>query len=216
MGDGVIVRLVRRAAIAALVLLCAACVARTPGVVAPEPAGGESSLVREMLGGDLGRAWALYGRGRHAEALIEFRKVKDGAESSEDREEARYGVAKCLVKMEYFAQAVEVLGPFSPSPQTDTARRRLALAGQAMLLDERPADAETLLEIALAGRDEPGEPPAWLGPCSANLGCAYLRNGKPAKAMTMYERAAGLFRRSGRTDAAAKAEEMARSLKEAL
>jgi len=187
---------------------------RDAGPVAA-PVERQTSLAEEMITGDRGRAWSLYGRGQYPEAVIEFRKVMAYGRTVEEREDGRFGLAKCLIRMEMFAQAVDTLGPFSTSPQTDATRRRMALAGQAMLLDGRTGDAETLLEIALTDRDAPDVPP-WMGACSANLARAYLYNDKPAKAVTMYEKAADIFRQAGRADAATRAEEMAESLRAAL
>ena len=50
------------------------------------------------------------------------------------------------------------------------------------------------------------QPPSWLGGCCANLGCAYLRNDKPEKAIALYAFAAEVFRMQNNRIAAEKAQ----------
>ena len=52
------------------------------------------------------------------------------------------------------------------------------------------------------------EPPSWLPPCCANLGCAYLKNDKPQKAAVLYSYAAQIYRTLGNQIAADRAQRM--------
>ncbi len=194
-----------------LVLLITTSCASGPGVK-PEPSadsGGDETVAAELFAADRNKARQMMMQGKYPEAVAEFRKLMDYGETPFIREEARMDLARCFIKMENFAGALKTLRPFPEEPKTKNERRRLALAGEVMLRDNRPEEAETLLEIALAGF-EPGDAyPSWTAACCENLGLAYLKNGKFSQSIVLYKRAADLYRDSGRIPEAREAEDMA-------
>jgi len=194
-----------------VVLMTAACAAG-PGVK-PEPsaaAGGNETIAAELFAANLDKAQQMMLQGKYPEAIAEFRKLMDYGETSLTREEARMGLARCFMKIENFAGALKTLRPFPQEPKTENDRHRLALAGEVLLRDDRPEEAETLLEIAMVGFDKPADAyPSWAAACCENLGCAYLKNGKFSHAIRLYQYAADLYRGSGRFPEAREAEDMA-------
>ena len=222
----------------------------------------ENTLAKDPRLGSLDRAELLRSQGDYAAAAIEYRKVIDCAETEWDRQEARIGAAKSLIKLHRYAAAMKCLGCLPVAAESDYDCRRLAIAGEILLRQRRPEEAETCLELALdacalevyvtgfklanktsrepapgsadtiqaglqipekpmpdpdgedagfsgATTDEAFEmmpvpeedaeicdirPPSWMPAACANLGRAYLKNGKPEKAAVMYEFTAHLSR----------------------
>jgi hypothetical protein len=250
----------------------------------------------------LDRAIVLQDQGDHVKAVMEFRNVIDCAESHGEREEARIGAAKSLIRLHRYAAASAVLGTLPAVAESESDCRKMAIAGEILLRQRRTEEAETCLELALdacdlaafgppmrphaivsggqcgatnqceaTGRsfpvtgaslqspvdsgDEDGPPelvppgvrvlepvpgplgpelpgshhrgasplhggtpppPAWLAGCCANLGCAYLKNDKPEKALVMYQFAAHLSRQRGKHIAAERAQRVCDELNAVL
>jgi tetratricopeptide (TPR) repeat protein len=119
------------------------------------------------------------------------------AASAANRDElysAMRGKARCLRAMGRLKLALSALEPISVEPQTPAECLQLALAGELLLQMRKYQEAESSLEVALDGvRDEEEKYAQWTAVASANLGNAYLRNGKLRQSKTMYGKAAKLF-----------------------
>lgn len=112
---------------------------------------GSNSLPQDLRLSDIDRARLLQDQGDHAAATIEFRKVVECAADDEERDEARIGAAKSLIKMHRYAPAMVVLGPLPVVAESDYDCRKLAIAGEILLRQHRPEEAETCLELSLDG-----------------------------------------------------------------
>jgi tetratricopeptide (TPR) repeat protein len=97
----------------------------------------------------LERAELLRSQGDHIAATIEYRKVIESAEDPMEREEARIGAAKSLIKLHRLPAAMAVLGPLPVQPMSEWDSRKLAIAGEIYLREHRHEEAETCLELAL-------------------------------------------------------------------
>jgi len=179
------------------------------------PGGVRETLALEFLRINPGAAGRFMRQGQYPQAAVEFRKIISFAQEPAARERARLDLARCYIRMENYAGAVAALQPLSAGPQSDYERLKLALAGEALLRDGRTGDAETLLEIALDGAAPAEGADRREAVCSENLGCAYLKNGKPEKAAALYRRAALLYERQGHAAAARAAAGMAAALQAA-
>jgi tetratricopeptide (TPR) repeat protein len=172
--------------------------ASTPRLQAADPQSPPENAVGIAAGlfaADADKARALLAQGAYELAAVEFRKLMDFGDTEDVRAAARLDMARCLIKMQNYDGAIAMLQPFPTEPRSDNERRGLAIAGEALLRDDRSEEAETLLEIAL-GSYEPGDEvcQAWAAGCCANLGLAYLKNSKYAQAAALYRRAAALYR----------------------
>jgi len=113
----------------------------------------------------LERAELLRAQSDYIAATIEYRKVIESAEDPMEREEARIGAAKSLIKLHRLPAAMAVLGPLPVQPMSEWDSRKLAIAGEIYLREHRHKEAETCLELALdacRGRFcETGQSPGW-------------------------------------------------------
>lgn len=97
----------------------------------------------------LERAELLLAQGDYAAAVIQYRNVIACAEDHWEREEARVGAAKSLIRMHRYAAAMAILGYLPAAPESEYDCRKLAIAGEILLRQRRTEDAETCLELAL-------------------------------------------------------------------
>jgi tetratricopeptide (TPR) repeat protein len=191
-------------------------------------------VAEEMSQVNLLRAQLMQQQGKYQSAIIEYLKILDSDVSELDIQQARLGVAKCLIKLGKFTSAIARLKPLPLTPNSDSDSQVLAVAGEAMLRLGKFQEAESVLEIALENAEifseyempedllDPVVPenieetavstPLWIAPCAGNLGYAYLKNCKPIKAFLLYQQAAGLYARQGDSLACRKARRMADDL----
>ena len=174
----------------------------------------EDSTLIPLLQGDLDLALHHESAGDYANAVIEFKKVLQFETESEKRNRAQIGLARSLIKMGNYIEAVRILKPLRPEPQTIDDCFRLALAGEALLRAEYFTKAETLLELSLTGIEDGGFHPQWLAVCFANLGSAYLKNDKPHQALVLFRKAAVEFENLNMTNKAQHAGKMAEMIHE--
>ncbi len=140
--------------------------------------------------------------GRHIQALKLFRDIRRRSLIAEERDLARFGEARCLMKMNRYAAAVSTLAPLPDTVSSANDRKRLTLCGEAFLRMNNPTGAESVLEVALSGYDVKTSYASWAAACCANLARAYLINDKPIQSARMYMLASVQFRATGRLDAA--------------
>jgi tetratricopeptide (TPR) repeat protein len=131
---------------------------------------------------------------RYMEALKQYHQLAASAANRDELYSAMRGKARCLRAMGRLKLALSALEPISVEPQTPAECLQLALAGELLLQMRKYQEAESSLEVALDGvRDEEEKYAQWTAVASANLGNAYLRNGKLRQSKTMYGKAAKLF-----------------------
>lgn len=169
----------------------------------------EDSTLIPLLQGDLNLALQHESAGDYTNAVIEFKKVLQFETDGAKRNQAQIGLARSLIKMGNHIEAVRILKPLRPEPQTVDDCLRLALAGEALLRAEHFTKAETLLELSLTGIEDRGFHPQWLAVCLANLGSAYLKNDKPFQAQILFRKAAAEFGKLKMANKAKHASEMA-------
>jgi len=201
-----------------LAMLLAGC-ATTPGPQdAPPgtPPGEDQADLADLFDGDLAKAHALREAGYHELAVGEYRRVAEGGAPAVVKTEARIGQARCFLRLDNPAAAVRALTPPPVNPASDAERRHLAWLGEALLRADAPREAESPLEVAVAGFPADAPLPPWAARCCANLAGAYLRNGKPPQAVALYYRAALAFEQHGDLEAADYAQRMARDILAAL
>lgn len=175
----------------------------------------ESSLV-PLLKGDFSRAAGFEKAGDYSSAVIEYKKVLQFETDSSKKSMAQTGLARSLIKMGNYIEAVRVLKPLNPEPQSVEECFKLALAGEALLRSEHFPEAETLLELSLTGLEDRGYEPEWRAVSFANLGSAYLKNDKPEQALVLYRKAAAEFQHLEMTNKAKHSYEMAGLIHEYL
>ena len=169
----------------------------------------QDSAWQPLLQGDLNLALNYESTGDYSNAVIEYKKCLQFETDSAKKNQAQIGLARSLIKMGNYIEAVRILKPLSPEPQTVDECLRLALAGEALLRSEHFPEAETLLELSLTGIEDKGYHPEWIAVCFANLGSAYLKNDKPHQALVLYRKAAAEFENLKMTNKAKHAREMA-------
>lgn len=152
------------------------------------------SALTPLLQGDPELALKYENAGDYSNAVIEYKKCLNFETDTDKKNQAQTGLARSLIRMGRYIEAVRNLKPLSAEPQTLNECFKLALAGEALLRAEHFPEAETLLEISLTGIEEKGFHPEWIAVCFANLGSAYLRNDKPAQALVLYRKAAAEFK----------------------
>lgn len=113
-------------------------------------------------------------------------------------EEATLGKARAFAGMKKYTYAIGTLEPLPENPATSYARKKLALAGEILLKDNKHSSAEPVLELALDGLPEAKS--ADFATVYANLGNAYMKNYKPEKGLAMFCQAQKLFDNSGRSN----------------
>lgn len=99
--------------------------------------------------GSLERGQLLLDQGDNSAAAVQFRNIIACTEDHWEREEARIGAAKAMIRMHRLAAAMAALGTLPAAPQTEYDCRKLAIAGEIMLRQRRTEEAETCLELAL-------------------------------------------------------------------
>ena len=164
--------------------------------------------------GELNHAASLEAAGRHQEALLAYRRA--GLSSPSFRDESDFGIARCLLAMDRPEPALAALEPLAVHPESAFDRERLALAGQAFLLQKRYRTAEKILSRAANGFEPELQNARWLAAAYANLGKALLENDKADEASSAYGAAAGLFAASGQRDKAATCRDMQMTIDEWL
>ncbi len=97
----------------------------------------------------LERAELLFSQGDYVAAAMEYRKVVECPADEWQREEARIGAAKSLVELKKFPAAIVALGPLPTAPASSIDARKLAVAGEVYLRENRTKEAESCLELAL-------------------------------------------------------------------
>lgn len=125
----------------------------TAGCSTVRPLGGRDSggLAADPSLSTLNRAELLYAQGQYMDAVIEFRLVTDRAGDDWEREQARIGAAKSLIKLHRLPAAMAALGQLPVEPASETDANKLALAGEIYLRQRRFKEAEPCLELALDG-----------------------------------------------------------------
>jgi tetratricopeptide (TPR) repeat protein len=167
----------------------------------------------DMRQARLSQAQALQQQRQYREAIVEYKKVLEFSTSPVECQQARLGMARCLVHLEDHSAALATLKPLPLARGSDLDRQVLAVAGEAMLHLGQYEDAETILELALDDMtNESLALSSWRAPCCGNLGYAYLKNAKLDKAVVLYRRAAGLYAQQGNAAAARRALRMAEDL----
>ncbi len=129
-------------------------------------------------------------RGKYPDALLIYRKLSASGNHGDERDTAILGTVRCLLKMGKAPAALASLHPLPESARTLHARKRLALAAQALLLLKDPVRAEAYLELALNGFNPNLSESNWAAPVYANYAKACLENDKPDKAANAYRLAA--------------------------
>ena len=130
-------------------------------------------------------------------ALKQYSQLIEAAVNRTELYAAMRGKARCLRAMGRLKLALSALSPLSVNPETPLDCVQLGMAGELLLQLHKYKEAESTLEVALDGvRNKEKQYAPWTASASANLGNAYLRNGKLQQAQTMYKKAAKLFRAS--------------------
>lgn len=110
-----------------------------------------NSLPEDPRLSSLERARLLQDQGDHLAATVEFRKVLASEADVWEREEAKIGAAKSLIRTHRYAPAMAILAPLPVLAESDHDCRKLALAGEILLRQHRAEEAESCLELALDG-----------------------------------------------------------------
>jgi hypothetical protein len=152
--------------------------------------------------------------GRHSEALLVYRRI--GSLSPQFADEAGLGAARCLLAMDRPAPALAALEPLGVPAANCLEREKLALAGQALLLQRKYKTAESALSRALNGAGEECSGLPWEAAAYANFGKALLENDKTGEASRAYGTAARLYAVAGRMDKAATCRDLQATIDEWL
>jgi tetratricopeptide (TPR) repeat protein len=170
-------------------------------------------IAEEMRQARLSHARLLQQQRQYREAIVEYKKALEFSTSPAERQQARLGVARCLVHLEDHTAALVTLKPLPLGRGSDMDRQVLAVAGEAMLHLGQYEDAETILELALDDMtNESRALASWRAPCCGNLGYAYMKNTKLDKAVSLYCLAARLYVQQGNAAAARRASRLAEDL----
>ena len=138
---------------------------------------------------------------KYTEALKQYNLLIGTAENRHDLYAAMRGKARCLRAMGRLKLALGSLSPLPVKPETPLDCLQLAMAGELFLQMHKYKEAESSLEVALDGvRGKEKNYSAWSATASANLGNAYLRNGKLEQSRIMYRKAAKLYRHLSRPE----------------
>ena len=149
----------------------------------------------------LARAEKMEKNKQYMEALKRYSQLTATAANRADLYSAMRGKARCLRDMGRLKLALSALEPISVDPKNPLDCIQLAMAGELLLRMRKYQEAESSLEVALDGvRDEEMKYAQWTAAASANLGNAYLKNGKLIQSKIMYKKAAKLFHYLKRTD----------------
>jgi len=139
-------------------------------------------------------ALKLEKRKQYMAALKQYSQIIETAETRLALHKAVCGKARCLGKIGKLKLAFSSLAPLSDLAGSPADCEKLALAGELLLCMRKFQTAESTLEVALDGvRENEKKYAFWTAPASANLGNAYLRNGKLKQAQIMFSKAAKLF-----------------------
>lgn len=168
-----------------LIFLLSACVSEPASLKRAQSKLPEISLIS---------AGKLEKRQQHLEALKQYNILINNAVNRHDLYAAMRGKARCLRAIGRLKLAISALSPLSINPKTPLDCLQLAMAGELLLQMRKYKESESALEVALDGvRNKEKKYSLWTAAASANLGNAYLHNGKLTQAQTMYKKAAKLF-----------------------
>jgi tetratricopeptide (TPR) repeat protein len=149
---------------------------------------------------------SLEASGRHSDALLLYKRI--ASLSPQFGDEAGLGAARCLLAMDKPAPALAALEPLNIPAQNRLDHEKLALAGQALLMQRKFRAAEAALTHALGGVGEEHTDTPWAPAAYANFGKALLENDKAEEASAAYRVAARLYAAVGRRDRAATCRDM--------
>jgi tetratricopeptide (TPR) repeat protein len=175
---------------------------KTPAV-SPWPSGEDQTADARR---EFGAANSLEASGRYPDALPLYERV--ASLSPQFGDAAGLGAARCFLAMGKPAPALAALGPLANPALNDPDHEKLALAGQALLMQRKFRAAETVLARAAGafGGEYPNR--SWAPAAYANFGKALLENDKAGEAATAYGIAARLYAASGQRDKAATCRDM--------
>jgi tetratricopeptide (TPR) repeat protein len=177
-----------------LIFLFSACVSKQSPAKAPDTP--QANKVPEAYPLN---AVELEKQQKYTEALKQYNLLIGTAENRNDLYAAMRGKARCLRAMGRLKLALGSLAPLPVKPKTSLDCLQLAMAGELFLQMHKYKEAESSLEVALDGvRGKEKKYRAWSATASANLGNAYLRNGKLEQSRIMYKKAAELYHYSNR------------------
>lgn len=146
-------------------------------------------------------------QGFYHRAYSIYDDLRAGSTTAEIKTTAGIGCARCLLRMDRTDAAIVRLGELPQLPATVADAERMALAGEAFLRKRRPLVAEPLLAKAMSFTGVLDQ--AWAAPAYANLGVAFVQNGKPEPAWRAYRQAELLFIQMEDRDAARECREIA-------
>jgi tetratricopeptide (TPR) repeat protein len=165
----------------------------------------------------LSHAHLMLRQGKIDLAMTEYTHILGTPGAEQDREQARLGLAKCLLQRSDYASASALLSPLRMPARDEIEMQKLAVAGEAMLRLGQNKEAQIVLKSARENvQKTTGPMPSWMAACSGNLGYAYLKNGRPDKAFILYRQTADLYRQQGNMLAAYEAQRMADELESVL
>ena len=154
----------------------------------------QTSSVPEIEPVTLKSAAALEKNKQFLPALKQYSQLIGTVSTRADLYSAMRGKARCLREIGRPKLALSALSPINVEPENDLDCIQLAMAGELLLQMRKYKEAESSLEVALDGvRFKEKKHAKWTAVASANLGNAYLRNGKLLQSKIMYKKAEKLF-----------------------
>ena len=164
-------------------------------------------------GRDLEQAASLEAASRYDEALLAYKRAHTHPPLALT---ASLVVSRCLLALDRPAPALAALEPITIPPVDDIGRKKLALAGQALLMQKNFRAAEKALSWAQDGIDERVADALWAAAAAANLATSLLENDKIEEAYDAYGRASRLYASLGQREKAATCSRMRREIDELL